>query len=115
MGDDDIDADPHEFFGKLLSTVTSPVGIAELDLDVPAFRIPECMQPAPESIRKRVRRWRRHKHPNERQFWRLLRTRRERPHRRRAAKQRNELAPPHSIELHPLPQPRISETSYRIG
>ena len=55
MGDDDIDIKPNEFFGKLLSTVASPLGIAELDLDVLAFRIPECMQSAPKSIRKRVR------------------------------------------------------------
>ena len=39
MGDDDIDTDPHEFFGELLSTVASPLGIAELDLDVLALRV----------------------------------------------------------------------------
>jgi hypothetical protein len=41
MGDDDIDAEPDEFFSELLGTITSPVGIAELDLDVLAFRIAE--------------------------------------------------------------------------
>ena len=38
MGDDDIDTEPHEFLGELLSTVASPFGIAELDLDVLTFR-----------------------------------------------------------------------------
>src|SRR5262245_41424848 len=49
MGDDYIDAESDEFFSKLLGTIAPPVGIAELDLDVLAFRIPECMQSAPEA------------------------------------------------------------------
>ena len=56
MGDDDIDIEPNEFFGVFLGAIAPRVGIAELDLDVLAFRIPECMQSAPESIRERVRR-----------------------------------------------------------
>src|SRR5258708_14639202 len=55
MGDDDIDAEPDEFFSELLGTITSPVGIAELDLDVLAFRIAESMQTAPQHITKRRR------------------------------------------------------------
>ena len=78
MGDDDIDIKPNEFFGKLLSTVASPLGIAELDLDVLAFRIPEGRQTAPESISERMRRRGRHQHANIRQFPRLLRSYRKR-------------------------------------
>jgi hypothetical protein len=56
MGDDYVDVESNELFSKLRGAVASPIGIAELDLDVLAFRIPECMQSAPESIGKRVRR-----------------------------------------------------------
>ena len=56
MGDDDIDAKPDEFFSELLGTIASPLGIAELDLDVLAIRVAKGAQTAPESIRKRV--WR---------------------------------------------------------
>ena len=31
MGDDYIDAEPDEFFSKLLGTIAPPVGIAEID------------------------------------------------------------------------------------
>jgi hypothetical protein len=93
MGDDDIDAEPDEFFSELLGTITSPVGIAELDLDVLAFRIAESMQTAPERISERVRRRRRHQYANMGQFSRLLCARRERQRRRRTAEQRDELAP----------------------
>jgi hypothetical protein len=34
MGDDDIDAEPDEFFSELLGTIASRFGIAELDLDI---------------------------------------------------------------------------------
>jgi hypothetical protein len=45
---------------------------------------------------------------------RLLRLRRER-HCRRAAEQRDELAPLHSVELHLPPQAWITMAAYRIG
>ena len=78
MGDDYIDIEPDEFFGKLLSTIASRVGVAELNLDVLAFRIAEAVQTAPESIRKWMRRRGRHQHANIRQFPRLLRSYRKR-------------------------------------
>jgi hypothetical protein len=81
MGHDDIDAEPHEFFSELLGTIASPIGIAELDLDVLAFRVAEGVQAAPESISERMRRRRRHQHANEGQFSRLLCTRCARPRR----------------------------------
>ena len=88
MGDDDIDIEPDEFFSVLLGAIASRVGIAELDLDVLAFRIAEGVQSAPESISERMRRRRRHQHANKGQFSRLLCPRRERPRRR---------APPSSV------------------
>ena len=45
MGDDDIDTEPDEFFGELLGTVASPLRIAKLDLDIPAFRIAKSGRP----------------------------------------------------------------------
>ena len=72
MDDDYIDAEPDEFFSKLLGTIAPPVGIAELDLGVLAFRITEGVQTAPESISERMRGRCRHQHANEGQFARLL-------------------------------------------
>jgi hypothetical protein len=43
MGDDDIDAEPDEFFSELLSAIASPIGIAELNLDVLALRVAKGM------------------------------------------------------------------------
>ena len=56
MGDDDIDAKPDELFRILLGTIALPIGVAEIDLDVLAFRIAKRVQTTPECIRKRVRR-----------------------------------------------------------
>ena len=56
MSDDDIDIEPNEFFGVFLGAIAPRIGISELNVDVLPFRIPECTQSAPESIRKRVRR-----------------------------------------------------------
>jgi hypothetical protein len=55
MGDDYIDAEPDEFFSIFFGAIASPVGITKLDLNVPAFRIAERVQAAPECIRKGVR------------------------------------------------------------
>src|SRR5438552_1573427 len=103
MGDDDIDAEPDEFFSELLGTIASRFGIAELDLDILAFRIAESMQTTPERISERVRRRRRHQHTNTRQFSRLLCPRREWPRHRRTANKLDELTP-----LHGLPSVRGS-------
>jgi hypothetical protein len=46
---------------------------------------------------------------------RLLCPRRERPHHRSAAKQRNEIAASQLIELHPIPVSRESMSAYRTG
>jgi hypothetical protein len=46
---------------------------------------------------------------------RLLRARRERPHRRRAPEKRDELAPSQLIELHSIPASQGRIAGYRIG
>src|SRR2546423_8107399 len=99
MGDDDIDTRPDKCSGELLSAVNSPIRIAELDLNVPAFGVAEGVQTAPESISEWMRRRRRHQHSNPGRFSRLLRARRERPGCRRTAEQRDELPSFHSITL----------------
>jgi hypothetical protein len=54
MGDDYIDAKLDKLVSELLGTIASRLGIAELDLDVLAFRIAEGVQTAPESISERL-------------------------------------------------------------
>jgi hypothetical protein len=56
MGDENVDLEPDEFFSELLGAIASPVGITKLNLNVPAFRIAEGVQPTPESISERMRR-----------------------------------------------------------
>src|SRR5215469_12802593 len=97
MGDDDIDANLDELFSILLGTIALPIGVAELDPDVLAFRVAKGVQTAPESVSERLRGRSRHQHANEGQFSWLLCARRKRPRHRRAAYKRDELAPPHSI------------------
>src|ERR1700722_6699513 len=99
MGDDDIDAEPDELFSILLGTIALPIGVAELDPDVLAFRVAKSVQAAPESIRERMRGRRRHQYADEGRFSRLLRRRRKRPCHRRAAKQRDEFATSHGYSL----------------
>jgi hypothetical protein len=79
MGDDDIDAKPDELFSILLGTIALPVGVAELDPDVLAFRVAKGVQTAPESISERMRGRSRHQYANEGQFSWLLCARRKRP------------------------------------
>jgi hypothetical protein len=93
MGDDYIDTEPDQLFSILRGAIASPVGIAELDVDVLAFRITEGLQTAPESISERMRRRRRHQHPNKGDFRWLLCARCEGPRDYCAAEQRNEPAP----------------------
>jgi hypothetical protein len=81
MGDDYIDIKPDELFSELLGAIASPLGIAELDRYVLAFRIPKCMQSSPKGIGKRMSGRPGHQHSNTRQFSQLLRPRRERPSR----------------------------------
>src|SRR6516165_12250287 len=91
MGDDDIDTRPDKCGGELLGAIASPIRIAELDPNVPAFGVAKGVQTAPESISEWMRRRRRHQHSNPGRFSRLLRAPRERPRGSRAAKERDEL------------------------
>ena len=101
MSDDDVDAKSDKLGRNLTSTVAAPAGIADLERDIPAFRIAKVLQTTSESVGERMRRRCGHQHADERQFSLLLRAPRERPkkrrHGRRAAEQRYERASPHSI------------------
>src|ERR1700730_3615752 len=94
MGDDDIDTRPDKCSGELLGAVNSPIRIAELDLNVPAFGVAEGVQTAPESISEWMRRRRRHQHSNPGRFSRLLRARCERPSDHRCTTDNSEKLPP---------------------
>jgi hypothetical protein len=87
VGDDDIDTEPHEFFSEFLSTIGSPIGLAELNLDVLAIRVAEGVQAAPEDSSERMQRRRRHQRNNKGQFPRVLSSHRGRPHEAHAAEQ----------------------------
>jgi len=104
MGDENIDLEPDEFFSELLGAIASPVRITKLNLNAPAFRIAEGVQPTPESISEWMRRRPRYQHANVRQFPRLLCKRRERPRDGGAANERDQLAPCRLIELLSVPR-----------
>src|SRR5262249_40447578 len=89
MGDDYIDIKPHELFTILLGAIASPLGIAELDRDVLAFRIAESAQSSSKGIGKRMWSRRRDQHSNMRQFSRL-RPRPEWPRHRSVTEERKE-------------------------
>src|SRR5436190_24373245 len=81
--------------GVLLGTIASPVGIANLDLDVFTIRVAESVQTAPECIGERMRMRRGHQHSNKGEFSWSLCARPKRPRRSHSAEQRNELPSPH--------------------
>jgi len=53
MGDKDVNTLPDHLIGKLFGAIASPVGTAELDVNVLAFRIAEGVQTPPESPARR--------------------------------------------------------------
>src|SRR5204863_690337 len=100
MRNDDIGAESDKFLGVLLGTIASPVGIANLDLDVFTIRVAEGVQTAPECIGERMRMRRGHQHSNKGEFSWSLCARLKRPRRSHSAEQRNELPSPHEHSLH---------------
>ena len=100
--DNDIDLEPDELGRDLGEALVASLRPAILDRDGAALDPAEFAQPlhkggdplAPGRRRARAQ------EPDGRQLARLLRARRERPRRRRAAEQRDELAPFQLIELH---------------
>jgi hypothetical protein len=94
VGDDDVHAHSDELSRDLASAIAAPPGIAYLERDIPALRIAKVLQTTSEGIGERMRRRGGHQHADERQFSRL-RARQDRPRCRRAAEQRDELAPLH--------------------
>src|SRR5262249_50103736 len=71
--------------------------------------LPKCSQTVRQPVRRSAV-----KESNHRHHW-LLRARRDRPRSRRAAEQRDELAPFQLIELHSVPTSQGRITGYRIG
>ena len=97
--DNDIDLEPDELGRDLGEALAASLRPAILDRDGAALDPAEFAQPLHKSGGPLApgRRRGRAQEPDGRQLCRLLRARRERPRRRRAAEQRDELAPSHSI------------------
>ena len=97
--DNDIDLEPDELGRDLGEALVASLRPAILDRDGATLDPAEFAQPLHKSGDPLAlgRRRARAQEPDGRQLSRLLRARRERPRRRRAAEQRDELAPLHSI------------------
>src|SRR5262249_46460582 len=99
IGDNDIDLEPDELCRNLGEALAASLRPTILDLDVATLVPAEFMQLLhkrghPLSLKQRRARA---QEPNGRQLCRLLRARRERPHSRRAAENRDERTSVHSI------------------
>ena len=97
-----------EFSRNLAGAVAAAPGIAELERDIPAFRIAKGLQTTPEGVGERMRRRRGHQHADVRQLSRLLRPRPKWPRDRYAAEQCDEVAPSHAEPSRRVPQSGIS-------
>ena len=97
--DNDIDLEPDELGRDLGEALAASLRPAILDRDGAALDPAEFAQPLHKSGGPLApgRRRARAQEPDGRQLRRLLRARRERPRRRRAAEQRDELAPSHAL------------------
>jgi hypothetical protein len=103
VGHDDVDIEPHQFRRQGRQLVIPCLGPSELDHNILAFGVAEVAQPGAKGSNARgmPRRGDKTQIPDIGDL-RPLRARRERP-RRRAAEQRDELAPPqmkHWLPLH---------------
>jgi len=85
VGNDDVDAKLDELSRNLAGAIAAPPGIAELERDIPAFRIAKDLQTTSEGVGERMRRRRGYQHADKRQFSWLLRACRKRPSNRRTA------------------------------
>src|SRR5262249_10847708 len=101
---DDVDFAPDEIPNRLAHAIHPIPGVDELEGEILSFDVPKLAHPLierhPEGECPRI--WRRRTH-TQYPRWSLLRSRRERPRRRRAAEQ-DELAPFQLIELHSVSQ-----------
>src|SRR5262249_32164704 len=93
---------PGQLFGQPVDPIDVRARPAKLDADVAAFYPADLRQRTPErrdhGLRNRIILRKSHQHADLAYFvGPLLRARRERPRGSRAAEQRNEVAPPHSI------------------
>src|SRR5262245_11911273 len=99
MREDQVHIGANQLGGQFGKSLVVPLRPAVLDGDVRTLDITEVAQTQADSPKPRgKRRWRCHAEESDpRYFARLLRASAEWPHRCRAAEQRDELAPPHSI------------------
>src|SRR5262249_35751888 len=99
MGDDQVHLGTNQFGRQSGEPLVAPVGPAVLDVDGGALDITKVAQAQAKCLEPRgKRRWGRHsKESDPRHFARLQGARRERPSGCRAAEQRYECAPLHSI------------------
>jgi len=96
-GDDDIDILCDELLGQRRRALVAALGPNEQESNVTSVFPADCPHIAPERFGELIDVLRnRPQHPDHRQAA-LLRARRERPRGRRAADERDELAPSHSI------------------
>jgi hypothetical protein len=56
VSDDDVDPKSDKLGRNLTSTVAAPARIADLERDIPAFRIAKVLQTTSESVGERMRR-----------------------------------------------------------
>src|SRR5262245_46658578 len=101
MGENHVRPEPDQFHGLLAGDIAIACIKTIVDSDV-VVDVPPCLlKPVLEHPDAGLCFWivlqQRHQHPDPAHALALLRTRRKRPRCRRAAKQRDELAPPHSI------------------
>src|SRR5262249_1774314 len=96
---DDIDLAPNQFDCNLGGPLVASIRVSIIDRDGAAIKPTKFTQPSHKTGNKIAHGGKRGpaQESNGGPLRRLLRARRERPRRRRAAKQRDELAPPHSI------------------
>src|SRR5262249_8038660 len=108
--DDNVDVEPNELSCQFGIALVASLCIPIFNREISTFDPAELAQPLHKSSDPLTFSRRRSgpQVPDDRQLPRLLRARRKRPRRRRAAQQRDELAASQFIELHSIPSARAA-------